>query len=106
MEATNDILQLIQDVPIKGAVHNYDPINFNEMGSDKYGGFGDNPNRGRGLGNRGGAGGDGGNRFDRRGNDNDRGNFGNRRFDRDGGGGGRNNSRFVVLLSHKRRGNK
>lgn len=55
MEATNDILQLIRDVPIKGAVHNYDPVNFNEMGSDKYGGFGDNGGRGgRGGGDRGG----------------------------------------------------
>lgn len=58
MEATNDILQLIREVPIKGAVHNYDPVNFSEIGSDKYGGFGDNG--GGGNGGRGGRGGGGG----------------------------------------------
>lgn len=57
MEATNDILQLIREVPIKGAVHNYDPVNYSEMGSDKYGGFGDNG--GGGSGGRGGRGGGG-----------------------------------------------
>lgn len=104
MEATHDILQLIKEVPIKGTVHNYDPVNFSEIGSDKYGGFGDNGgNGGRGgrgggggggNGNRGGGGGgSGGNfrdRFDRRGDDdrgNDRGGFTNRRNDgRDNGG--------------------
>lgn len=47
MEAINDILQLVKDVPIKGSIQNYDPINFDDYLADKYGGFGgDNANSG------------------------------------------------------------
>lgn len=115
MEAANDILELIKDVPIKGAVHNYDPVNFSDIGSDKYGGFGDNGGNG-GRGGRGGGGirgnGGGGNgsgggnfrdRFDRRGNDDrgdDRGGFNNRRNDgRDNGGRNSNSNMGFVIIA-------
>lgn len=65
MEAINDILQLIREVPIKGHVQNYDPINFDEFGSDKYGGFGE---RSGNMGGNSGNGGNGGNNGGRGGN--------------------------------------
>lgn len=62
MDAINDILLLIKEVPIKGSVQNYDPINYDDYMADKYGGFGGDGgsggNRNNG-GNRGGVGGGG-----------------------------------------------
>lgn len=40
MDAISDILVLIKEVPIKGSIQNYDPINFDDYLADKYGGFG------------------------------------------------------------------
>lgn len=93
VESLREILDLVKEVPIKGPVQNYDPINYDDLFADKYGGFGDNGGRGGG----GGGGGnfrDGGGRFDRRGGGDDRGfdrRDGGRRNDRrdnNGGGGG------------------
>lgn len=52
MDAINDILILVKEVPIKGPIQNYDPINYDDYLADKYGGFGGD-NAGNG-GNRGG----------------------------------------------------
>lgn len=40
MDAISDILVLIKEVPIKGSIQNYDPINYDDYLADKYGGFG------------------------------------------------------------------
>lgn len=49
LDSIRDILLLVKEVPIKGPVQNYDPINFDDLFADKYGGFGDNGgNGGRG----------------------------------------------------------
>lgn len=57
IESVREILGLIKDVPIKGQVQNYDPINYDDVFADKYGGFGEG---GGGGGNRGGRSGPGG----------------------------------------------
>lgn len=84
MDALNDILVLIKEVPIKGSIQNYDPINYDDYSADKYGGFG-----GDGSGS---GGGGGGNR-----NNNNRGSQG-------GGGGaggqGGNFSIFNLIFPH------
>lgn len=41
LAAIREIMQLIKDVPIKGPVMNYDPINYDDIFSEKYGGYGD-----------------------------------------------------------------
>lgn len=56
LEAIREIYELIRDVPIRGPVHNYDPINYDDMFADKYGGFGEGGPDGGGRG----GGGDGG----------------------------------------------
>lgn len=84
MDALNDILVLIKEVPIKGSIQNYDPINYDDYSADKYGGFGGDGS--------GGGGGGGGNR-----NNNNRGSQG-------GGGGaggqGGNFSIFNLIFPH------
>jgi heterogeneous nuclear ribonucleoprotein K len=35
-----EIIEVIKDTPIKGAVHNYDPHNFDDVYADEYGGYG------------------------------------------------------------------
>lgn len=40
MKAIGDILVLIKEVPIKGSIQNYDPVNYDDYLADKYGGFG------------------------------------------------------------------
>lgn len=52
MDAIRDILELVKEVPIKGSIQNYNPVNYDEYLADKYGGFG-GENAGNG-GNRGG----------------------------------------------------
>lgn len=37
LDSVREILGLIKEVPIKGPVQNYDPINFDEIYADKYG---------------------------------------------------------------------
>lgn len=70
MDALNDILILVKEVPIKGSIQNYDPINYDDYSADKYGGFGGdggaggggnrNNNNNRSGGGQGGQGGQGG----------------------------------------------
>ncbi|XP_026763070.1 heterogeneous nuclear ribonucleoprotein K isoform X2 [Galleria mellonella] len=50
-----EVLELIRQVPIKGAIENYDPHNYDDFYADEYGGFGG----GQGGGGRGGRGGPG-----------------------------------------------
>lgn len=73
IDAIGDILVLIKEVPIKGSIQNYDPINYDDYLADKYGGFGgdnsgnggnrgnnnNNQNNNRGGGGNGGGGGGG-----------------------------------------------
>lgn len=56
VESVREILSLIKDVPIKGPVQNYDPINYDDVYADKYGGFGEGSGSG-GSGRGGGRGG-------------------------------------------------
>lgn len=67
VDSVREIFALIKEVPIKGPIQNYDPINYDDLYADKYGGFGEG-NNGGGGGNR--DGGRGGGRGDRGGRDN------------------------------------
>lgn len=40
LESVREILALVKPSPIRGPVHNYDPINYDEQFADDYGGFG------------------------------------------------------------------
>ncbi|XP_031616486.1 poly(rC)-binding protein 2 [Contarinia nasturtii] len=109
MDAISDILVLIKEVPIKGSIQSYDPINYDDYLADKYGGFGgdnagnggnrnnNNNNRGGNSGGGGGGGGSGGGNGGQGRNNRDR-SFerrdNNRNFNRrnDGGGRGGNNN--------------
>ncbi|XP_059054890.1 heterogeneous nuclear ribonucleoprotein K [Achroia grisella] len=52
-----EVLELIRQVPIKGAVENYDPHNYDDFYADEYGGFGGGQGSGgSGRGSRGGPG--------------------------------------------------
>ncbi|XP_055320981.1 heterogeneous nuclear ribonucleoprotein K homolog isoform X2 [Sitodiplosis mosellana] len=104
IDAISDILVLIKEVPIKGTIQNYDPMNYDDYLADKYGGFGgdnagnrgNNNNNNNNRGGSGGGGGGGGSQgrnqrdrsFERR--DNNNRNF-NRRNDGGGRGGGNGN---------------
>ncbi|XP_063366492.1 heterogeneous nuclear ribonucleoprotein K isoform X2 [Cydia amplana] len=50
--AVREVLDLVREVPIKGAMQNYDPHNYDDYYADEYGGFGN----GQGGGPRGGPG--------------------------------------------------
>ncbi|CAH2042238.1 unnamed protein product, partial [Iphiclides podalirius] len=55
-----EVLELIRQVPIKGAIQNYDPHNYDDYYAEEYGGFGGGPGAvrgGRGVGGGGGGGG-------------------------------------------------
>lgn len=54
IESIKEVCELVKTTPIKGPVHNYDPINFDDLYADEYGGWGMG-------GNNGGGGGGGGN---------------------------------------------
>ncbi|XP_068620342.1 heterogeneous nuclear ribonucleoprotein K [Battus philenor] len=41
-----EVLELIRQVPIKGAIQNYDPHNYDDYYADEYGGFGGGPGAG------------------------------------------------------------
>ncbi|XP_023017237.1 heterogeneous nuclear ribonucleoprotein K isoform X2 [Leptinotarsa decemlineata] len=86
IDTIREILTLIKQSPIKGAVNPYDPHNFDEVYSEEYGGWG----------NQQGGGGNGGPGGRRGGGDGPRGGGNSRNGMRDGpggGGGGRFNSR-------------
>lgn len=75
IDAIREVITLTRETPIKGAVHNYDPLNYDRMYADEYGGYGNIPGSsrpsrdGRRGGDRGGdygrGGGGGGGRNDR-----------------------------------------
>lgn len=52
--------KFLQQTPIKGPIHNYDPHNFDDMYADEYGGYGSGMSNGGGFRNGGGGGGGGG----------------------------------------------
>ncbi|XP_037945964.1 heterogeneous nuclear ribonucleoprotein K-like isoform X2 [Teleopsis dalmanni] len=78
VEAIREVVSLTRETPIKGPVHNYDPLNFDRMYADEYGGYGSSGGSGGSGG--GGGGGSGGNNRQSRG--------GNRGGGGGGGGGG------------------
>ncbi|KAM8711347.1 hypothetical protein ACLKA7_000483 [Drosophila subpalustris] len=90
IDAVREVITLTRDTPIKGPIHNYDPMNFDRVYADEYGGYGTGTGstrpsqRGnqRGGGNNGAGGGGGGG-----------GGFGGGN-NGGGGGGGRGNDRF------------
>ncbi|XP_026320704.1 heterogeneous nuclear ribonucleoprotein K isoform X2 [Hyposmocoma kahamanoa] len=43
-----EVLDLVRQVPIKGAIQNYDPHNYDDFYADEYGGFGSGPSGPRG----------------------------------------------------------
>lgn len=61
-------MQLVKEVPIKGPVMNYDPINYDDIFSEKYGGFADTVNAGCRTATSAAFRESSGSRFDRRGN--------------------------------------
>lgn len=74
IDAIREVISLTRETPIKGPVHNYDPLNYDRMYADEYGGYGNIPGSSR-------PSRDGGRRSG------DRGDYGR------GGGGGRNDDR-------------
>lgn len=85
-----EIVSLVKETPIRGPVHLYEPVNFDEVFADDYGGYGA---RGGGSSSNGGPGGPGGRQSREGGGGGSR--MGDRsrdRFDREderrGGGGG------------------
>ncbi|KAH8291465.1 hypothetical protein KR054_011891 [Drosophila jambulina] len=40
IDAVREVITLTRDTPIKGAIHNYDPMNFDRVYADEYGGYG------------------------------------------------------------------
>ncbi|SPP73839.1 heterogeneous nuclear ribonucleoprotein K isoform X1 [Drosophila guanche] len=96
IEAVREVITLTRDTPIKGAIHNYDPMNFDRVYADEYGGYGTgsgstrpsqrggNRNGGAGAAGAGGAAGGG----------NGGGFGGNAGGGRGSGGGGRGAERF------------
>ncbi|XP_022112865.2 heterogeneous nuclear ribonucleoprotein K isoform X1 [Pieris rapae] len=48
-----EVLELIRQVPIRGAVQNYDPHNYDDFYAEEYGGFGNGQDNGRGPPSRG-----------------------------------------------------
>lgn len=74
IDAIREVITLTRETPIKGPVHNYDPLNYDRMYADEYGGYGNipgssRPSRDGRRGDRGGdygrGGGGGGGRNDR-----------------------------------------
>uniref|UniRef100_T1P7Q6 KH domain protein n=1 Tax=Musca domestica TaxID=7370 RepID=T1P7Q6_MUSDO len=85
IDAIREVITLTRETPIKGPVHNYDPLNYDRMYADEYGGYGNIPGSSRPSrdGGRRGGGGD-----DR---DYGRGGGGGRHDDRSRSGGRRDN---------------
>ncbi|KAL7741672.1 hypothetical protein ACLKA6_000293 [Drosophila palustris] len=90
IDAVREVITLTRDTPIKGPIHNYDPMNFDRVYADEYGGYGTGTGSTRPSqrGNqRGGNGGGGG-------GNNGAGGGGGFGGGNNGGGGGRGNDRF------------
>ncbi|XP_075169851.1 heterogeneous nuclear ribonucleoprotein K isoform X2 [Haematobia irritans] len=47
IEAIREVIALTRETPIKGPVHNYDPLNYDRMYADEYGGYGNIPGSSR-----------------------------------------------------------
>ncbi|XP_065366800.1 heterogeneous nuclear ribonucleoprotein K homolog isoform X2 [Calliphora vicina] len=47
IDAIREVISLTRETPIKGAVHNYDPLNYDRMYADEYGGYGNIPGSSR-----------------------------------------------------------
>lgn len=57
IESIKEIVAIVQPTPVRGPVHNYDPINYDEVYAEEYGGFGSSSgSNGRMAGGRGGGG--------------------------------------------------
>ncbi|XP_059615026.1 heterogeneous nuclear ribonucleoprotein K isoform X2 [Phlebotomus argentipes] len=83
IDSIKEIVNLVKSTPIRGPVHNYDPLNFDDVYAEEYGGYGAN---GGGNGFR-----NGGARFS--GGGNPRGGDRSGGMDRFGGGGGERGDR-------------
>ncbi|XP_059225185.1 heterogeneous nuclear ribonucleoprotein K isoform X2 [Stomoxys calcitrans] len=47
IDAIREVISLTRETPIKGPVHNYDPLNYDRMYADEYGGYGNIPGSSR-----------------------------------------------------------
>ncbi|XP_023037893.1 heterogeneous nuclear ribonucleoprotein K homolog isoform X2 [Drosophila willistoni] len=117
IEAVREVITLTRDTPIKGAIHNYDPMNFDRVYADEYGGYGTGSgstrpsqrgnnrngggggggsgNGGAGFGNNGGGGGGGGGRGGSGGRDRFGGGGNGGSSNLGGGGGQRGDNPFI-----------
>ncbi|XP_033148926.1 heterogeneous nuclear ribonucleoprotein K isoform X2 [Drosophila busckii] len=97
IDAVREVITLTRDTPIKGPIHNYDPMNFDRVYADEYGGYGTGTGSTRPSQRGGGGGGGGNNNRNGGGGGGGAGNRGggsNERFGGRGGhnGGGNNNA--------------
>lgn len=46
-DAIREVITLTRETPIKGPIHNYDPLNYDRMYADEYGGYGNVPGSSR-----------------------------------------------------------
>ncbi|KAL9916013.1 heterogeneous nuclear ribonucleoprotein K isoform X2 [Glossina fuscipes] len=76
VDAIREVITLTRETPIKGPIHNYDPLNYDRMYADEYGGYGNIP---------------GSSRPSRDGRRGERGNYDRGRNDRSRSGGRRDN---------------
>ncbi|XP_030387960.1 heterogeneous nuclear ribonucleoprotein K isoform X2 [Scaptodrosophila lebanonensis] len=95
IDAVREVITLTRDTPIKGPIHNYDPMNFDRVYADEYGGYGTGTGSTRPSqrGNRNGGGGGGGGGMGG-GAGGGGGGGGGGGFGGAGGAGGRGNNRF------------
>lgn len=54
-DCVREILLLLKTVPVKGSENPYDPINYDDVYADEYGGYGGGSGGGRGMGGMGGG---------------------------------------------------
>ncbi|XP_073847488.1 heterogeneous nuclear ribonucleoprotein K isoform X2 [Musca autumnalis] len=91
IDAIREVITLTRETPIKGPVHNYDPLNYDRMYADEYGGYGNIPGSSRPSRDGGRRGGGGGGGMD----DRDYGRGGGGRHDDRSRSGGRRDNPFV-----------
>ncbi|XP_023291073.1 heterogeneous nuclear ribonucleoprotein K isoform X1 [Lucilia cuprina] len=80
IDAIREVITLTRETPIKGPVHNYDPLNYDRIYADEYGGYGNIPGSSRPS-RDGRRGGDRGGDYGRSGGRNDRSRSGGRSRD-------------------------
>ncbi|XP_026463370.1 heterogeneous nuclear ribonucleoprotein K isoform X2 [Ctenocephalides felis] len=90
VDAIREIITLVKTNPIRGAVNNYDPYNYDDFYANEYGGYGSNSRNGPGGDDFGGRGGGGGGmrNDDRRGSGRNSGGFSRNSGGGSGGGSG------------------